>query len=134
MNPSTHSLVNGFSVATAAMFGLLAGSLLGGFFNQNMGGQWPWLGAVGAGLGIASGYWTAGFIVRRFVPVLCPKCNNRMKCRSLTFSEGTTVSRYSCGSCDESTYPALDRVAQSLRSLVPKASDDNETNDSDRRQ
>jgi len=31
MNTSTHSLVIGFSVVTAAMFGLLARSLLGGF-------------------------------------------------------------------------------------------------------
>lgn len=118
MTPRKHSLVHGCSLAIAAMCGLIGGSLLGSFYGGTIANESKWSGALGAGLGLVIAVLGVGFIVRRFVPVHCPRCSLRMKCHVVAHGD-TSLGIYRCGHCGQSECPALARWIRGLATTLP---------------
>jgi hypothetical protein len=126
MTPQKHTVLHLVAVLVGGAAGFLVGFFVGGLLVVSLlGGQHKWFAAVGMVVGMAGIGLLLDWIVRRLVPVGCPTCGGRMKCK-ISCSGGESYLWYVCGACGATVCPTMDFWNRSLSSLMPGSTKEGE--------
>lgn len=101
MSPQSHNRL----YILASIIALFGGALLGFVIGTQFGGPIWRVGGLVVGIVVAE--ITARASIVHYVPVKCPECGARMKCRTRQTSD-TLIAWYICHGCDYTSSPSLE--------------------------